>query len=112
MSATPVLDQFLGSLQEIVQSRDGSKLQDFLQLEPPLSDIYQRMTAELRQLFATSTKADDNILQRCERLVPRSKNASTWAAFPVFVKMYLGFLREMNTDNLLETYNQLKALLK
>lgn len=112
MSPTPVLDQFLGSLQEIVQNRDGSKLQDFLQLEPPLSEIYQRMTAELRQLYANNHKADADIRQRCERLVPRTKNASSWAAFPVFVKMYLSFLREMNTDNLLETYNQLKALLK
>ncbi|KAJ5344428.1 hypothetical protein N7452_002432 [Penicillium brevicompactum] len=111
MSPTPVLDQFLGSLQEIVQNRDGSKLQDFLQLEPPLSEIYQRMTAELRQLHANNHKADADIRQRCERLVPRTKNASSWAAFPVFVKMYLNFLREMNTDNLLETYNQLKALL-
>ncbi|CAG8219386.1 unnamed protein product [Penicillium salamii] len=111
MSQTPILDQFLGNLQEIVQNRDGSKLQDFLQLEPPLSEIYQRMIAELRQHYATSAKADADILQRCERLVPRTKNGSSWAAFPAFMRMYLTFLREMNTDNLLETYNQLKALL-
>ncbi|CAG8928178.1 unnamed protein product [Penicillium salamii] len=111
MSQTPVLDQFLGNLQEIVQNRDGSKLQDFLQLEPPLSEIYQRMITELRQHYATSAKADADILQRCERLVPRTKNGSSWAAFPAFMRMYLTFLREMNTDNLLETYNQLKALL-
>lgn len=112
MSQSPVLDQFLGNLQEIVQNRDGSKLQDFLQLEPPLSEIYQRLTAELRQHYAAGAKTDADILQRCERLVTRTKSGSSWAAFPVFMKMYLIFLREMNTDNLLETYNQLKALLK
>ncbi|KAJ5260845.1 hypothetical protein N7524_008478 [Penicillium chrysogenum] len=110
MGQTPVLDQFLGSLQELVQNRDGAKVQDFLQLEPPLSDIYQRMVSELRQYYAPGSKADTELLQRCEPLVPRSKGGS-WTAFPTFVKLYLIFLRDMNTDNLLETYNQLKALL-
>ncbi|CAI7672161.1 unnamed protein product [Penicillium viridicatum] len=110
MSQTPVLDQFLGSLQELVQKRDGAKVQDFLQLEPPLSDIYQRMVGELRQHYALGSKTDAELLQRCEPLVPRSKGGS-WTAFPTFVKLYLIFLRDMNTDNLLETYNQLKALL-
>lgn len=111
MGQTPVLDQFLGSLQELVQKRDGAKVQDFLQLEPPLSDIYQRMISELRQNYAPGSKTDTELLQRCEPLVPRSKGGS-WTAFPTFVKLYLIFLRDMNTDNLLETYNQLKALLK
>lgn len=111
MSQTPVLDQFLGSLQELVQKRDGAKVQDFLQLEPPLSDIYQRMISELRQNYGPGPKSDAELLRRCEPLVPRSKSSS-WTAFPTFVKLYLIFLRDMNTDNLLETYNQLKALLK
>ncbi|KAJ5779878.1 hypothetical protein N7457_007598 [Penicillium paradoxum] len=110
MRPTPVLDQFLGSLQELVQNRDGAKVQDFLQLEPPLSDIYQRMTVELQQNYPPGSKTDTELLQRCEPLVPRSKSGS-WTAFPTFVKLYLVFLRDMNTDNLLETYNQLKALL-
>jgi hypothetical protein len=112
MGPTPVLDQFLASLQELVQNRDGAKVQDFLQLEPPLSDIYQRMIVELRQSYAPGPKTEAALLQRCEPLVPRSKGGGSWTAFPVFVKLYLIFLRDMNTDNLLETYNQLKALLK
>lgn len=111
MGQTPVLDQFIASLQEIVQNRDGSKLQDFLQLEPPLSEIYQRMIDEL-QNHLSSPRAEAGILQRCERLVPRTRSGSSWTAFPTFVKLYLVFLRDMNTENLLETYNQLKALLK
>ena len=111
MSQTPVLDQFLGGLQELVQKRDGAKVQDFLQLEPPLSEIYQRMISELRHNYAPGPKSDTELLRRCEPLVPRSKSGS-WTAFPTFVKLYLIFLRDMNTDNLLETYNQLKALLK
>lgn len=111
MRATPVLDQFLDNLQELVQNRDGTKVQDFLQLEPPLPDSYQRMTDELKQHYAPGSKSDAELLQRCEPLVPRSKGGS-WTAFPTFVKLYLIFLRDMNTENLLETYNQLKSLLK
>ncbi|KAJ5169981.1 PCI/PINT associated module [Penicillium coprophilum] len=110
MGQTPVLDQFLGSLQELVQKRDGAKVQDFLQLEPPLSEVYQLMVNELQQNYAPGARAETELLQRCEPLVPRSKGGS-WTAFPTFVKLYLIFLRDMNTDNLLETYNQLKTLL-
>jgi hypothetical protein len=112
MGPTPVLDQFLGSLGELIQNRDGTKVQDFLQIEPPLSDIYVRMIEELRNNFTPGPKSDTELLQRCERLVPRSKGSSSWTAFPTFVKLYLTFLRDVKTENLLETYNLLKALLK
>ena len=110
--ATTVLDQFLGSVADLVQKRDGAKLQDFLQIEPPLSDIYQRMIEELRQRYAPGPRSDAELQQRCEALVPRAKGASSWTAFPTFMKLYLTFLRDVNVDNLLETYNLLKALLK
>ncbi|KAJ5087067.1 hypothetical protein NUU61_008374 [Penicillium alfredii] len=105
---TPVLDQFLSSVAELVQNRDGAKLQDFLQIEPPLSEIYQRMIEELRQQHATP-QSETALLQRCEALVPRK--GSSWTAFPTFVKLYLTFLRDVNVENLLDTYNLLKALL-
>lgn len=119
-STTPVLDQFLNSVADLVRSRDGAKLQDFLQIEPPLPDIYRQMIDELRQhVPAGSSQADAELQRRCEVLVPRTTAAkgsvgsgSTWAAFPTFMKLYLGFLRDVNVDNLLETYNLLKSLLK
>jgi hypothetical protein len=112
MGPTPVLDQFLDSLGELVQNRDGAKVQDFLQIEPPLSEIYQRMIEELRNNFPPGPKSDAELLQRCDRLVPRSKGSSSWTAFPTFLKLYLTFLRDVKTENLLETYNLLKVLLK
>ncbi|KAJ6080514.1 hypothetical protein N7467_010267 [Penicillium canescens] len=111
MGPTPVLDQFLGSLGELVLNRDGAKVQDFLQIEPPLSEIYERMIEELRNNFPPGPKSDAELLQRCDRLVPRSKGSSSWTAFPTFLKLYLTFLRDVKTENLLETYNLLKALL-
>lgn len=112
MAQTPILDQFLGSLAEIVQSRDGAKLQDFLQIEPPLSEIYQRMIEELRQQYPPGPQSDTTLQQRCESLVPKTKGGSSWSAFPTFMKLYFSFLRDVNVENLLETYNLLRALLK
>ncbi|KAL4880621.1 hypothetical protein BJY04DRAFT_228266 [Aspergillus karnatakaensis] len=104
------LDRFLTSLAEIVRDRDGRKLQDFLQIEPPLPDIYGQMVDELRQKYPNATK-EAELLRRCEGLVPKSKDSSSWSAFPTFMKLYFCFLRDVNVENLLETYDMLKGLL-
>ncbi|PYI20044.1 hypothetical protein BO99DRAFT_421856 [Aspergillus violaceofuscus CBS 115571] len=106
--ATPTLDRFLASVADIVKSRDGAKLQDFLQIEPPLPDVYRQMTNELRQHHPSGPRETD-LLRRCEGLVPKSKGSS-WTAFATFMKLYCTFLRDVNVDNLLETYDLLKGL--
>lgn len=108
---TPGLDQFLLSVTEFVQTRDGARLQDWLQIEPPLSQPYQQLIQELRHRYP-SPQGDDELLQRCEGLIPRTKGGSTWIAFPTFMKLYFAFLRDVNVENLLETYNRLRGLLK
>lgn len=107
---SPVLDRFLSSIADLVRQRDGAKLQDFLQLEPPLPDVYQQMADELRQQYPTPK--DSELQRRCEGLIPRSKGSIPWIAFPTFIKLYFTFLRDVNVENLLETYNMLKGLLK
>lgn len=109
--ATPVLDRFLTSLAELVSTRDGEKLQDFLQIEPPLPDIYGQMVVELKTRYPNG-EGDAELLKRCEALVPKTKGGTSWTAFPVFMKLYFAFLRDVNVENLLETYDRLKALLK
>lgn len=107
---SPVLDRFLSSIADLVRQRDGVKLQDFLQLEPPLPDVYRQMVDELRQQYPAPK--DAQLQQRCEGLIPRPKGGSPWIAFPTFMKLYFTFLRDVNVENLLETYNMLKGLLK
>ncbi|KAL4808065.1 hypothetical protein BDV18DRAFT_95744 [Aspergillus unguis] len=105
------LDRFVASLAEIVKNRDGAKLQDFLQIEPPLPDIYGQMVDELRQKYPNGSPKEAELLRRCEGLVPKSKGGSSWIAFPTFMKLYFSFLRDVNVENLLETYEMLKGLL-
>ncbi|KAJ5083068.1 hypothetical protein N7532_012111 [Penicillium argentinense] len=111
MAATPILDQFLSGLAAIVQDRDGAKLQDFLQIEPPLSDIYQRMIEELRQCYPPGSQSETVLQQRCEGLVPKTEGGSSWSAFPTFMRLYFTFMRDVNVENLLDTYNLLNGLL-
>ncbi|EGD85218.1 hypothetical protein H113_09019 [Trichophyton rubrum MR1459] len=108
---TPVLNNFLDSIGGLLQSRDGTKLQDFLQLEPPLSAIYNQMTTELRQRYPAGDNKDTELLSKCESLTAEGQLGSFWPAFPPFMRLYLTFLRDVNVDNLLETYNLLKGLL-
>lgn len=110
MTDPGVLDRFLAGIADLIRSRDGTKLQDFMQLEPPLPDIYQQLADQLRQQFPNGPDSDAELQRRCEGLVP--KGGSSWMAFPTFMKLYLFFLRDINVENLLETYNMLKVLLK
>ncbi|KKK20530.1 hypothetical protein P175DRAFT_0559916 [Aspergillus ochraceoroseus IBT 24754] len=109
--STPVLDRFITGLADLIRNRDGAKLQDFLQIEPPLPDVYRQMVDELRQHYPSGSPKEAELLRRCEGLVPRSKGSSSWTAFPTFMKLYFTFLRDVNVENLLETYNLLKGLL-
>lgn len=107
-----VLEQFTSSIGELVSNRNGGQLQDYLQLEPPLPPIYSQMINELRQRYPSGPRGDAELLKLCESILPNAKGAISWSAFPPFMKLYFSFLRDVNTDNLLETYNLLKALLK
>ncbi|KMU81298.1 COP9 signalosome complex subunit 12 [Coccidioides immitis RMSCC 3703] len=108
---TPVFNNFLSGLQEIIRARDGAKLQDFLQLEPPLAPIYNQMVDELRQAYPSASGKDERLLAKCESLLPASASTSPWSAFPLFMRLYFTFLRDVNLDNLLETYELLRTLL-
>jgi nuclear mRNA export protein PCID2/THP1 len=112
VSSTPVLDRFLTNIGELVSNRDGVKLQDFLQIEPPLPEIYWQMVMELKTHCPPGSQGDAELLKRCEALVPRTRGGTLWTAFPVFMKFYFSFLRDVNVENLLETYNLLKGLVK
>lgn len=107
-----MLEQFLAAIAELVKNRDGVKLQDYLQLEPPLNEVYQQMVAELRYDYPDNPEKNKELLRRCEGLVPRSKHGGSWSAFPVFIKQYFAFLRDVYVEHLLQTYEELKGLLK
>ena len=108
--ATTRLDQFLFEIFKALQSRDGAKLQDILVLEPPFAPIYQAVIGELRTSFQKQELLD----KKCETALPQDDGAAggSWPAFINFLVQYLAFIRDVDVSQLVETHNQLKALLK
>lgn len=104
------LDQFLFEISKALRTRDGAKLQDVLVLEPPFAPIYQAVIAELRSSFQKQELLD----KKCETALPPDDGTSggSWPAFISFLVQYLGFIRDVDVSQLVETHNQLRALLK
>lgn len=110
---TAVIDHFLDAITDLLKAKDGAKLQDFLQIEPPLPPIYNELIASLRQTYpATDGRSDGRLQEKCEDMLKGCEPEISWLAFPMLMKLYLIFMRDVNVDNLLETYDLLRGLLK
>ena len=109
---TPVLDQFLQEISNIFHQRDGTRLQDVLQLEPPLPPAYSRIVSELNMCHPKGQ--DQALLTRCEQVIPVAEDGigSAWGAFPDFLARYFWFLRDADPSNLADLYEKLKSLTK
>lgn len=115
MAASPILNRFLSDVKTLaIQPRNGWQLQNFLQIEPPLPEIYNQMVVELRQSYPSGEpNSETKLLRQCEDVVPRVNSAGpSWTSFCAFMKLYLVFLRDARPQNLLETYNELRGLVK
>ena len=109
---TPVLDQFLQEIGNIFHQRDGTRLQDVLQLEPPLPPAYSRIVSELNMCYPKGQ--DQALLTRCEQIIPVAEDGigSAWGAFPDFLARYFRFLRDADPSNLADLYEKLRSLTK
>ena len=111
-TSTPVLDQFLQEIGNIFHQRDGTRLQDVLQLEPPLPPAYSSIVSELSAHFPKGH--DQALVTRCEGIIPVAEDGigSAWGAFPDFLARYFRFLRDADPGNLADLFEKLKSLTK
>lgn len=109
---TPVLNQFLQEISTLVRQRNGTRLQDVLQLEPPLPPVYETIVSELKVHFRKEN--DQALLARCEQVIPAGEDGigSAWGAFPDFLARYFRFLRDADPTNLADLYQRLRSLTK
>ncbi|KAK5140769.1 hypothetical protein LTR04_002855, partial [Oleoguttula sp. CCFEE 6159] len=110
--STATLDQFLGEIARIVRERNGAQLQDYLVIEPPYRELYNKMIVEIRQSFPKGR--EDALEAKCSALLPEVRDGvdgASWTAFIKFIVQYFCFLKDVNIDNLLDTYNLLSELL-
>ena len=109
----PTLDQFLTEIAGIIKDKNGIQLQEYLIYEPPLPPLYNKIVSEIKQFYpSTSQKALEN---KCISFIPEydeGEDSGSRTSFVIFMVKYFAFLRDVNTDNLIETYDLLKALLK
>jgi hypothetical protein len=110
--STLILDQFLQEIGNIFRQRDGTRLQDVLQLEPPLPPAYSRIVSELKAHFPKGQ--DQALVTRCEQTIPVAEDGigSAWGAFPDFLARYFRFLRDADPSNLADLFEKLKSLTK
>ena len=110
---TPTLDQFLQEIAQILRDKNSLKLQNYLVLEPPLPTLYISLIDELRQRYPAFTQ--DTLESKCTRSLPEDNEGDeggSWTAFISFLVQYFAFLRDVNVDQLVETYDMLRSLLK
>lgn len=118
--ATPMLDQFLGQMSRLIASKDSSELAAFLIIEPPYADSYNIVIGELRRSHPKGGNNDSALEAKCEDklLAIRSGSdgalgySSGWTTFARFIVVYLCFLRDVNVQDLLTTYNLMSDLLE
>ena len=108
------LDQFLADVSRIIREKNDVQLQDYLVIEPPFGNIYLDMINELRQKYPKQSGNDLEV--NCKEFVPEAEadddGSPPWTAFTRFLVQYFGFIRDVNVDNLLETYDLLCDLVK
>ena len=112
--ASPTIDQFLAEITGLIREKKGEKLRDYLQIEPPFPPLYKLIISELQKHHPPSTSPD--ILEsKCKTFIPDYEDGEDGASlqsFITFMVKYLQFLRDVNVDQLVETHDLLKSLLK
>ncbi len=113
-SATPTIDNFLSEIHHVLRNKDGAQLKNYLVIEPPLPQEYTHMVSELRRSFPA--EKEDALETKCTNLLPETDKdgeiGGSWSGFLRFLKLYFGFLRDVNVENLLETQEMLAELVR
>ena len=111
--ATPTLDKFLSELVKIIRARDGAQLQDYMILEPPLPPLYNKLVEELKKTYPIFNQSP--LEEKCRTYIPEYEegdDGGSLNAFIAFVVKYFAFLRDVDVNQLVETHDMLKSLLK
>ncbi|KAG8528170.1 uncharacterized protein KY384_007087 [Bacidia gigantensis] len=91
----PTVDKFLGEISHIIQQKNGVQLQDYLVIEPPLPELYKQIVNELRQAYP-NTSSHEALENKIKSFIPENDDGEN----------------DVNVENLLETHDMLKGLLK
>ncbi len=107
------IEKFLREIVRIIQERNGAQLQDLLIIEPPLPPLYTQIVHELRGAYPPASQT--SLEQKCKEFIPEYEegdDSGSRSTFITFMVKYFSFLRDVDVNNLIETHDMLKTLLK
>lgn len=108
-SSKSILQRFLAVLDNDINTGNGDALQKLLPIEPPFNSDYIHMLEEIRLSFSDPQDLQEFIRDRIN--VSGGDDPDAWYAFPDFIVNYFNFIRDVNVENLLETYEMLSNLI-
>lgn len=111
--STPTIDKFLREIARIIRKKDGTQLRDYMVLEPPLPPLYVQIVDELKRVYPVFNQAP--LDEKCREYLPEYEDGDdggSWNSFITFFVRYLTFLRDVNVNQLVETHEMLRSLLK
>jgi hypothetical protein len=109
-SALLLSRQFFDLLNGAINAQNGENLKTLLPIEPPFQPDYHKL---LDEVFARFTDVD--VLKEAIRTsitAASIDDKDAWQAFPEFLATWFQFVKTVNPENLLETYEKLSNLLK
>ncbi|KAH7115285.1 hypothetical protein B0J11DRAFT_444568 [Dendryphion nanum] len=110
---------FCTSVNNALRARNGQQLLSILQLEPPFGDIYQQLIQSLQsRKQRDSAKTDEQLESIVRNGVPEThegedeegRPVANWTPMVTFLAAWMAFIRDVNVENLLETYERLSDL--
>lgn len=107
------IEKFLREIARIIRESNGAQLQDFLIIEPPLPPLYTQIVHELRGAYPPASQ--NSLEQKCKQFIPEYEegdDGGSRSSFITFMVKYFSFLRDVDVNNLVETHDMLKTLLK
>jgi hypothetical protein len=105
----PLFSQFANFLNSAIHNQDGQALLKLLPIEPPFDSDYGRLLDEIFSVFKSVDSLKDSIRTVIAVIAKDDKDA--WHPFSGFLATYFEFIRKVNVENLLETYERLSSLL-
>lgn len=107
------------AVNDAIRTRNAIELASIVLLEPPFPPIYEELIQSLRNNYPQSADNSENRLDQLVRKVvteaaesqdEEGRPVQGWNAMVTFLVGWMTFLRDMDLDNLLHTYQGLKEL--
>jgi hypothetical protein len=102
-----------------IQARNAEQLGSIVLLEPPFPSDHEELIVSLRNNYPESNESSENRLDELIRKVVTETAdyqdadgsiVQSWSAMVTFLVRWMTFLRDLDIDNLLHTYQRLAGL--